>query len=140
MFNDDLSLDRVRNLLAYCFDRLASGHWLVTALPHPSLRLLSEVERRKHLWDGHWYVLYSITPLTWSVDVMVKDLDIIYTLTREHLEAGLSHLARKHPLHYQKIVKGMFSLEEADRFLQCSLFGEVRYLRPTNSEGCGGHV
>lgn len=127
MFNDDMTLDEVRNLLAYCIDRFASGHWLATAFPHHSLRLLSKAETRKHLWNGHWYVLYSITPPTWSVEMTLKDSGEKHTLTRDHLEAGLSHLARRYPERYKHVVRGEFSLEDADRFLQCALFGEVRF-------------
>ena len=52
-----------------------------------------------------------------------KDL----SLNREALEAGLAKMCLKYPRHFSRFVNEDEGAETGDVFIQCCVFGEIRY-------------
>jgi len=51
----------------------------------------------------------------------------VHTIRRKDVRKGLQVLANKYPLHFKDLVEGDDDGLTADVYLQCVLFGEVRY-------------
>ena len=91
---------------------------------------MSDVRAGGRFNNKEYYHPSQIVPLLPDSAVKVLDKEDdgkIHLLDREKLHRGLIILARKYPTCWNAIVGENYDCDDADSFLQCCLFGEIRY-------------
>lgn len=80
--------------------------------------------------QGNWEYWLHEVPMNPGGSLLLTDSedgDKQYTITPSVLQRGLECMAAKYPYHFSHIVSGDTDGTTADVFVQCCVFGEVRY-------------
>lgn len=79
--------------------------------------------------DTKYLPSYITTPLSEDgiLLIYVEDTGITHELTRAKIMEGLKVMADKYPKHFGDLLAEDGDSTTGDVFLQCALFGEVRY-------------
>jgi len=104
------------------------NYWCARVRPcSPSkgeVRAQVEAEGREFV---NWYQEPWYYDRPFRIEVLEEDEATAVILTQEAVAAGLKLLAERYPDRLREIVEETGDAETADVFLQCCLFGEIRY-------------
>ncbi len=125
-----VSEDMVRNLLKLALEN-GSKYWMyLLKYEYPNNTLHSDFigdGKFATLDNGSKWAVEYLLPFHRGGGVIIeeKSSDFRHTITREKLLHGLDMMAQKYPRHFQNVIDGTTTPDNADVFLQCALFDDI---------------
>jgi hypothetical protein len=128
-FQHAIPEQRVKDLMCCAWEG-GSNYWCsfkATRLTPEADALRSDIQQaRREAGEDPTFYRWEIPFLPGAaLELEADDDEMLYTLTREKLIAGLTVMATKYPQHFADVLSENDDAGTGDVFLQCCLFGEI---------------
>lgn len=109
-----VSASQLKDLLITALEGGGSGYWCYSKVDYKYV-------------DSKEQAMYDITHPNYKISVTDTEVGKNHSVNLGRLKVGLGDMSRKYPWHARDFVSGTWDATTSDVFLQCALFGQIRY-------------